>query len=66
MNRPRKKVFKVEDYGNVDACLAAMKREGYRPTRKVEKPFFKEGPSGIEVAGRSISFEAVLEKPNDK
>ncbi|MGV3488220.1 MAG: NETI motif-containing protein [Tuberibacillus sp.] len=62
MNRPMKKVFQVDEYGSVDACLKAMKKEGYFPKRKVEKPLFKEGPNGIEVAGRMISFEGVLTK----
>jgi len=66
MNRPKKKVFNVDDYKSLDECLAAMKNEGYIPKRKVEKPFFKEGPNGVEVAGRMISFEGVLENTNNE
>ncbi|HET6873009.1 MAG TPA: NETI motif-containing protein [Sporolactobacillaceae bacterium] len=63
MGHTKKKVFTVEEYGSVDACLLAMSREGYTPVRRIEKPFFKEGANGVEVAGRMISFEGVLAKP---
>lgn len=63
MNRPKKKTFQVEDYGSIDACLQAMEYEGYTPVRRIEKPFFKEATKGIELAGRIISFEGILAKP---
>jgi hypothetical protein len=63
MSHSKKKVFTVEEYGSVDGCLAAMEKEGYTPIRRVERPYFKESHNGVEVAGRMISFEGVLAKP---
>lgn len=55
-------MFKVDDYGSVEACLKVMEAEGYTPVRRVEKPYFKESTNGVEVAGRTITFEGVLQK----
>ncbi|XJZ27626.1 NETI motif-containing protein [Bacillota bacterium Lsc_1132] len=60
----KKQQFKVQENETIDACLERMKRQGYTPIRRIEKPIFqegvKEGESIYEPAGRQIIFEAKL------
>lgn len=57
-----KKKFEVEEYETINDCLERMKKEGYVPVRRTEKPIFKEvkqnGESVYEPVGRQIIFDA--------
>ena len=57
-----KKKFEVEEYETINDCLERMKKEGYVPVRRIEKPKFKEvkqnGESVYEPVGRQIIFDA--------
>ncbi|MGN1400269.1 MAG: NETI motif-containing protein [Bacillus sp. (in: firmicutes)] len=58
-----KKKFEVGENETIDDCLERMKKEGYMPTRRTEKPVFtevkKNGEVNYEPAGRIIQFDAV-------
>lgn len=58
----KKKVYEVEENETISECLNRMSKEGYTPTRRIEKPIFKEvmknGEVDYEPAGRQIVFEA--------
>jgi hypothetical protein len=60
----RKKVFEVNENETLSDCLERIKKEGYTPVRRIEKPIFKEviknGETEYEPAGRQIQFEAKL------
>jgi len=57
-----KKKFEVEEYETINDCLERMKKAGYVPVRRIEKPIFKEvkqnGESVYEPVGRQIIFDA--------
>lgn len=57
-----KKQFEVQENESIEACLNRMKDEGYTPTKRIEKPIFKEVKQGSSVTyepiGRNIVFEA--------
>ncbi|NNU82970.1 NETI motif-containing protein [Geobacillus sp. BMUD] len=63
----KKKRFTVAEGETLAACLERMKREGYRPIRRVEQPIFREveanGETTVEPCGRIIEFEAVRDEP---
>ncbi|PLR99196.1 NETI motif-containing protein [Bacillus sp. T33-2] len=65
MSKPKKKIFEVLDNETIDDCLDRIKKEGYIPVRRMEKPIFKEmindGSLEYEPAGRQIVFEAKLD-----
>ncbi|CEG25399.1 NETI motif-containing protein [Bacillus sp. B-jedd] len=50
--------FEVMDNESIDECLERMKKEGYTPVRRIEKPIFKEEGTEIIPVGRQIIFEA--------
>lgn len=52
-----KKKFKVEENETIESCLARMKREGYTPVRRMEKPVFKEEAGETVVSHQEIIFE---------
>ncbi|WP_147536028.1 NETI motif-containing protein [Bacillus marasmi] len=58
----KKKQFEVQENESIEACLNRIKAEGYTPTRRIEKPIFKEVKQGDSVSyepvGRYIVFEA--------
>lgn len=58
-----KKKFEVGENETIAACLDRMKKEGYSPVRRTEKPVFKEvkenGEVNYEPAGRIIVFDAI-------
>ena len=62
--RKRKKVFEAGDGETLDQCLERIRKEGYQPIRRIEKPIFKEikknGTVEYEPVGRQIIFEAML------
>ena len=59
-----KKMFEVEENESISECLDRMKREGYEPVRRMEKPIFKEvkgnGKMDYVPAGQKIVFEGKL------
>lgn len=63
MNKLKKKLlFEVEENETIDQCLDRIKKAGYVPIGRSEKPIFKEVQKGKEItyepAGRRIVFEA--------
>ncbi|MEB6613280.1 NETI motif-containing protein [Staphylococcus pasteuri] len=49
--------FKVNDNETIADCLKRMKDEGYMPTRRIEKPIYKENKDGsLEVLKQDIIF----------
>ena len=62
----KKKLYEVNENETLSDCLDRMSKEGYTPTRRLEKPIVKEvmknGEVAYEPAGRQIVFEA---KPID-
>lgn len=55
--------FEVQDNETIEGCLERMKKQGYTPFRRTEKPIFKEVIKGnektFEPVGRQIVFEAM-------
>ena len=60
----KKQMYEVGEHESIDDCLNRMKKDGYAPVRRMEKPIFKEvqknGAVEYEPAGRQIIFEAKL------
>ena len=60
----KKQMYEVGEHESIDDCLNRMKKDGYAPVRRMEKPIFKEvekiGTVEYEPAGRQIIFEAKL------
>lgn len=60
----KKMQFEVQENETIDACLERIRKQGYTPIRRTEKPIFQEVTSGNETsyepAGRKIVFDAVL------
>jgi hypothetical protein len=58
----KKRNYEVGENESIDECLNRMKKDGYAPVRRMEKPIFKEveknGAMDYEPAGRQIIFEA--------
>ncbi|WP_226647039.1 NETI motif-containing protein [Mesobacillus subterraneus] len=58
----KKQMYEVGENESIDDCLNRMKKDGYAPVRRMEKPIFKEvqenGGVEYEPAGRQIIFEA--------
>jgi hypothetical protein len=57
-----KMTFEVQENESIDECIERMKKLGYSPTRRIEKPVFQEvingGQTSYEPIGRQIIFEA--------
>ncbi|MEH7393507.1 NETI motif-containing protein [Bacillus sp. JJ1503] len=63
MSKGKKKmVFEVQENETIDMCLERIKKAGYIPVRRTEKPIFEEKKIGqtttYEPVGRQILFEA--------
>lgn len=63
MSKSKKKMlFEVHENETIDHCLERIKKAGYTPIRRMEKPIFKEIKIGqsveYEPIGRQIIFEA--------
>lgn len=63
MNKGKKKqMFELQENETIDACLERIKKQGYTPIRRIEKPIFQEVLKGTEISyepvGRQILFEA--------
>ena len=63
MNK-KKMEFEVNENESIEECLDRIKRAGYMPIRRTEKPIFQEVKKGNETeilpVGRQIVFEAKL------
>lgn len=61
----KKRRFKVEEHETVDECLLRMKKEGYRPVRRIEKPLFTaekvKGKLEYKPISQEIIFDAIKE-----
>ena len=55
----KKKTFEVNEHESIEECLERIRKEGYTPVRKIEKPIFREDENGINPVDRTIIFEAV-------
>jgi hypothetical protein len=59
----KKMQFEVQENESIDSCLERMKKQGYMPVRRTEKPIFQEVVNGnvttYEPVGRQIVFEAI-------
>lgn len=59
MGKKKKKVrFELQENETVDECLTRMKKEGYVPVGKYEKPIFKE----IRKEDGSIFYQPVKQQ----
>jgi hypothetical protein len=60
----KKMQFEVQENESIEACLERIKKQGYIPVRRSEKPIFQEVVNGKEISyepvGRLIVFEAVI------
>ena len=56
--------FEVEENESIEDCLNRMKKLGYTPIRRTEKPIFQEFKKGNETiyepVARQIIFEGIL------
>lgn len=56
--------FEVQENESIEACLDRIKKAGYMPVRRTEKPIFQEVVKGSETVyepiGRQILFEAKI------
>ena len=63
MNK-KKKIYEVEENESINDCLERIKKEGYVPIKRTEKPIFQEktenGQVSYEPAGRKIIFEVKI------
>lgn len=49
--------YKVNDNETIADCLQRMKADGYMPTRRIEKPIYKENKDGsLKVLKQDIIF----------
>jgi hypothetical protein len=59
----KKMKFEVQENESIEACLERMKKQGYIPVRRTEKPIFQEVINGSEITyepvGRQIVFEGI-------
>jgi NETI protein len=61
MKQPTKKTFEVGQDETIDACLDRMKKEGYMPVKRIEKPIFKEVKEGNQIEFEPIFRKIVFE-----
>ncbi|MED3552869.1 NETI motif-containing protein [Cytobacillus praedii] len=63
----QKMLFEVQENETIDMCLDRIKKAGYMPVRRTEKPIFEEIKNGgtvtYEPVGRQIIFEAKVIQP---
>jgi hypothetical protein len=64
MSKKKQKMnFEVQENETIEQCLDRMKKQGYTPIRRMEKPIFQEIINGKETeykpVGRQIIFEAI-------
>lgn len=66
---PKKKKFEVLEDETIDDCLERMKKEGYCPVKRMEKPVFKKTADGSgepELFRQTIIFEGVKEQKDER
>ncbi|MGF6952777.1 ribosomal protein S21 [Neobacillus sp. B4I6] len=60
----KKMQFEVHENESIEECLNRMKKLGYTPVRRTEKPIFHEIKKGSETiyepVARQIIFEGIL------
>ncbi|GAA0302384.1 hypothetical protein GGQ92_002900 [Gracilibacillus halotolerans] len=57
--KQKKKKFEVGENETIEECLNRMKKEGYTPTRRIEKPIFREEGNSVIPVDKTVIFEAV-------
>ncbi|RPF50688.1 NETI protein [Aquisalibacillus elongatus] len=57
----KKKKYRVSDFKSIDECVDQIKKDGYMPVKRFEKPVFQEssGKEDPEPVRQEIIFEAV-------
>jgi hypothetical protein len=59
----KKMKFEVQENESIEDCLERMKKQGYLPVRRTEKPIFQEVINGKEISyepvGKQIVFEGI-------
>ncbi|MGP4074010.1 NETI motif-containing protein [Piscibacillus sp. B03] len=55
----KKKKYRVSDFKSINACVDQIKKDGYMPIKRFEKPVFKETKGDPEPVRQEIIFEAV-------
>lgn len=55
----KKKTFEVSEQESIEECLERVKKEGYTPIRRIEKPIFREDENGINPVDKTVIFEAI-------
>jgi hypothetical protein len=55
----QKKIFEVNHDETIDQCLDRIKKSGYQPIRRIEKPIFKEAGNEAIPVDRLIQFETI-------
>ncbi|SEQ45361.1 NETI motif-containing protein [Piscibacillus halophilus] len=55
----KKKNYRVSDFKSINACVDQIKKDGFMPIKRIEKPVFKETSSDPEPFRQEIIFEAV-------
>lgn len=62
--KPKKQTFAVAEDETIADCLERMKKQGYVPTRRIERPVFSEvienGKKEIVPIRQKIIFEGKL------
>lgn len=60
----KKMQFEVQENESIEDCLNRMKKLGYTPVRRTEKPIFQEIKKGSETiyepVARQITFEGIV------
>lgn len=59
----KKATFEVQDSETISECIERMKKQGYTPVRRIEKPIFQEvvnenKETSYQPVGKQIIFEA--------
>ncbi|WP_091773522.1 NETI motif-containing protein [Piscibacillus halophilus] len=49
----------MSDFKSINACVDQIKKDGFMPIKRIEKPVFKETSSDPEPFRQEIIFEAV-------
>ena len=49
--------FKVNENDTISDCIARMRKEGYMPVRRIEKPvYFEDKQGNIKILRQDIQF----------
>ncbi|MFB6468570.1 NETI motif-containing protein [Cytobacillus sp. Hz8] len=60
-----KQLFEVLESETIEECLERMKKAGYMPIRRIEKPIFKEVKKGNETIYEPVGRQIVFEGKNE-